>query len=205
MVNPEEARQVKELYLRFADGHSLHDCWCYMRRYTNKYGNWKSETLVRNVLKNEVYIGKVKFQGKSYAGRHSPIIEDDLFYKVQEKLKINRPAFNARTLLSGLLFCGCCGARFYGEHGNYACCSRTRGDRRYVTAEHCTNKKWKIPELDALVLQAIRQQKTHAACPSADAALAIRRQWIQSIIEKILLNGEQATVFFRDGSSWTSQ
>ena len=201
VVNPEEARQVRELFLRFANGHSLRDCWHYMQQYTNKYGNWKSETLVRNVLKNEVYMGRVKFQGKSYAGRHSPIIEEDIFRQVQEKLNAVRSSSGARTLLSGLLFCGCCGARFYGEHGNYSCCSRTRGDRRYVTAAHCKNKKWKIPHLDALVLHCIRQQEKYPDCSSADSPLPLRRQWIQSIVEKIILNEEQVTIVFLDGSS----
>lgn len=59
LVNEYEAIQVKDLFERFANGHSLHNCWLYMQnKYTTKYGAWKSETLVRNVLKNELYIGK---------------------------------------------------------------------------------------------------------------------------------------------------
>ena len=88
VINEEEARQVQELYERFRQGHSIHDCWQYMKsRYHTKYGGWNSETLVRNVLRNEVYIGKVKFNQQSYPGNHRPIIREELFREVQKLLQ----------------------------------------------------------------------------------------------------------------------
>ncbi|MDE6128929.1 MAG: recombinase family protein [Lachnospiraceae bacterium] len=162
IVNDYEALQVKELYERFASGHTLHECWRYMQKnYTTKYGAWSSETLVRHILQNDIYIGNVKFKGVSYKGRHEPIIPEELFYSVQdifENAKRNTPSFRrspfkAQTLLSNLIFCGKCGARFHGEHGNYACYSRTKGDRKYIIDPNCKNKKWKIADLDAIVTE----------------------------------------------------
>ncbi|MCD8020156.1 MAG: recombinase family protein [Clostridiales bacterium] len=140
--------------------------------YSTKYGNWKSETLVRNILQNEVYIGRVTFGGVSYPGKHRPIVSEQLFYHVQDMLKerqqrspqntqtisnaqstpntAKRP-FQASTLLSGLLYCKKCGARYHGEHGNYTCYSRSKGDKKYIRNPACKNRKWKIAELDALV------------------------------------------------------
>ncbi|WP_173015531.1 MULTISPECIES: zinc ribbon domain-containing protein [unclassified Lactonifactor] len=54
-------------------------------------------------------------------------------------------------MLSGFIYCGKCGARFHGEHGNYSCYSRTKGDKKYIVDPNCKNKKWKIPDLDAVV------------------------------------------------------
>ena len=157
VINEEEARQVQELYERFRQGHSIHDCWQYMKsRYHTKYGGWNSETLVRNVLRNEVYIGKVKFNRQSYPGNHRPIIREELFREVQKLLQdrsqkdsssgssARKAPFTPRTLLSGLLYCGRCGARFHGEHGNYSCYSRTKGSRKYIKDPACRNRKWKI-------------------------------------------------------------
>ena len=157
IINEYEALQVRELYQRFLKGYSVYDCWRYMsKNYTTKYGGWNSETLVRNVLKNEVYTGKVKFKGKTYPGNHTPIISEDIFNQVQDIFKGSdrksssplRSPFKASTLLSGLIYCGKCGARFHGEHGNYSCYSRTKGDAKYVIDPNCKNKKWKIPDLD---------------------------------------------------------
>lgn len=167
VINAYEAMQIRDLYDRFLKGYSVYNCWQYMQKhYTNKYGGWKSETLVRNVLKNEVYIGKVKFKGTTYPGNHQPIISEEQFLQVQDLLQSSRRAakaansfkrspFRASTLLSSLVYCGKCGARFHGEHGNYSCYSRTKGDMHYVVDPNCKNKKWKIPALDAVVINYI--------------------------------------------------
>ena len=160
-VNDYEALQVQDLYTRFSKGYPLHNCWQYMQsKYTTKYGSWSSETLVRNVLKNEVYIGKVKFKGEIYDGVHEPIISNELFLRVQDIFATSkrnipdfrRSPFKASTLLSGLIYCGKCGARCHGEHGNYSCYSRTKGDKKYIVDPNCKNKKWKIPDLDKIVI-----------------------------------------------------
>lgn len=164
VINEYEALQVKELYKRFASGHAVHDCWQYMnKKYASGDGVWKSETLVRNVLKNQVYVGKVKFKNAVYQGNHVPIISEALFNEVQEIFRtsrknmdsLKRSPFKASTLLSGLVYCGKCGAKFHGEHGNYSCYSRTKGDKRYVIDPDCKNKKWKAEELDKTVTEYI--------------------------------------------------
>ncbi len=160
IINNYEAIQVKDLYNRFLRGYSIHNCWQYMQQ---KYGGWSSEVLVRNVLKNELYIGKVKFKGVAYQGNHQPIISEETFRQVQDLFNSSRRAsdtfkrspFKASTLLSSLVYCGKCGARFHGEHGNYSCYSRTKGDKKYIVDPNCKNKKWKIEELDRLVLDYI--------------------------------------------------
>lgn len=164
IVNDYEALQVNELYTRFAKGYPLHNCWRYMQEnYTTKYGAWSSEVLVRNVLKNRVYLGEVTYNGIHYKGIHEPIISEELYLNVQnvfENSKRNAPSFRrspfkASTLLSGLIYCGNCGARCHGEHGNYSCYSRTKGDPKYIIDPTCKNKKWKISDLDNLVIDFI--------------------------------------------------
>lgn len=170
IVNKYESMQVKILYERFANGYSLYDCWQYMQKhFTTKYGSWRSEALVRNVLKNEVYIGKIKFKGNTYQGNHKPIISEELYSTVQEIFNsssrhmdsFKRSPFKASTLLASLVYCGNCGARFHGEHGNYSCYSRTKGDKKYIIDPNCKNKKWKIPVLDNLVIKYITNLNFH--------------------------------------------
>ena len=71
IINEYEALQIRELYERFAEGCSIHSCWKYMQaHYTTKYGAWKSETLVRNILRNRLYTGYITFNHKTYKGIH---------------------------------------------------------------------------------------------------------------------------------------
>lgn len=182
-VNAYEAIQVRDLYNRFSKGYPLHNCWNYMQqKYTNKYGSWSSETLVRNVLKNEIYLGKVKFKGEVYDGIHEPIIPEELFLKVQkifahskrDDTSFTRSPFKATTLLSGMIYCGKCGARCHAEHGNYSCYSRTKSDKKYIVNPACKNKKWKIKDLDALIIKFISELNFEEPKPKAIEAPATK-------------------------------
>ncbi len=222
IVNKDAAMQVRELFKRFRQGHSIHDCWLYMQsRYGAGPSGWSSETLVRNVLRNEVYIGKVKFQQQSYPGRHTPLIDESLFYEVQEMLRrgsrnnstsgshsSGRP-FAPRTLLSGLLWCGRCGARFHGEHGSYSCYSRSKGSKKYIRDPHCQNRKWKISELDSLIIHTVchmhfEKDDTAVLSPGdalerllTEGPLIRKRACLSLLIEKIYLDDDEITIFLR--------
>ncbi len=162
VVNEYEAMQVREVFERFLKGQSINSIRAYMSdHYTNKYGNWKSHTLVLNILRNCTYIGKVKFRGAVYDGNHKPIISEETFNaaqkllnssnRVNSKAKLQKTPFRADNLLTGLLVCGNCSARFCGNHGYYVCYSRGKTDKRKIKDPNCKNKKWPIKELDELV------------------------------------------------------
>ena len=62
-----------------------------------------------------MYIGKIKYDGQIYEGAHPGIIDEEIFYYVQEMLSNNRRSntgFRMGTekfLLKGLVYCGHCG------------------------------------------------------------------------------------------------
>lgn len=270
IINEKKARQVRELFERFCRGASIHDCWRHMQARYGTSGGWSSETQIRHVLVNEVYLGKVKFQGESYPGLHPPVIPEELFSRAQALLqerKSNHSAgsrpFAPRTLLSGLLICGQCGARFHGEHGWYVCGGRrkrrrekiaastelqagpepagadwklactlpgedragqaepTRASREPADAPACGNRKWRIPELDALVIDTLCQlrfevppanavAKKDAGQQSMLSANALlrhlllfgdlpdRRACLALLIRHICLDGDRVTLILQD-------
>ena len=70
-----------------------------------------------NILTNPVYVGKIRYGDRVYAGRHPGIVPADLFERVQRLLdgtrKRRRPATSKGDhiyLLKGMLRCGKCGA-----------------------------------------------------------------------------------------------
>lgn len=96
-------------------------------------------TTISSILKNEWYIGKRKYNGKTYEIKN-PIIELSLWEKVQEKL--SKRAIEYRTekksnkhtyILSGLLYCGKCGRKLYGHStglNNHYYCSSIEDGRK---------------------------------------------------------------------------
>lgn len=153
VVNEYEAVQVREVFERFLRGDSIRA----VSRYINeKYGDG-SHTRVYNILKNSIYIGKVKFKGVEYDGEHTPLVARETFFEVQRLLSrrsaesSGKTPFRAGFLLSGLIRCGGCGARYHGNHGYYKCYSRTKSDKRYIKDPNCNNPHLKISELDELI------------------------------------------------------
>ena len=73
-------------------------------------------TSTRHILTNPIYVGLVKHKGNTYQGQHPPIIERDVFDKVQEILGKNKRTFTSPSqnkynlLLRGLVRCGYCGS-----------------------------------------------------------------------------------------------
>lgn len=162
IVNELEAVQVREVFNRFLNGESIHSI---QRSMHEKYGGWETHTRVYNILKNSVYIGKVKFGGEEYDGEHKPIIPDKTFFEAQLLMNkhssenAQKTPFRANFLLSGLIFCGNCGARYHGNHGYYKCYSRAKSDKKYIIDPDCKNPNLKISELDDF----IRSEITRAA------------------------------------------
>jgi site-specific DNA recombinase len=165
-VDVYKAPQVREVFDRFLSGYSIHSIQRYLHE---KYGGWNSHSLVRNILRNTVYIGKVKFKGREYDGIQPPIISDSVFRRTQElllsstresrKTGSQKTPFRAGYTLSGLLFCSRCGARYSANHGFYKCYSRAKSDGKYIADPDCKNKNWPIRELDALVAGEIEKLK----------------------------------------------
>ena len=153
VVNGFEAMQVREIFERFLNGESAH---AIQRAMNEKYGANISHTRVLNILRNSVYIGKVKFCGTEYSGEHEPLITPEQFYETQRRLTENRAedkknVFGAEYLLSGRVFCGGCGARYHANHGYYKCYSRAKSDKKYIIDPDCKNPNIKIAELDGFV------------------------------------------------------
>lgn len=154
VVNEFEALQVREIFDRFLNGESAH---AIQRAINEKYGTLNAHTKVCNILKNSVYIGKVKFGGVEYDGEHEPLIASETFYEVQRLISkkstgnTRRTPFRAGFLLSGMVFCGSCGARYHANHGYYKCYSRAKSDKKYVVDPNCKNPNIAIEELDGFV------------------------------------------------------
>lgn len=164
IINEYEAVQVREIFSRFLSGQSINAIYRDLdARFTTKW----SAAKVRNVLKNPVYIGKVRFAGQSYQGHHQSLIEPTAFEAANHLLSSSsreagknsaqKNPFRAGYLLSGLLYCDRCGARYSANHGYYKCYSRAKSSPKFVIDPNCNNDNWEIPVLDALICDQVEQ------------------------------------------------
>lgn len=85
VVNDSEARIVRQIYSMRKAGMSLRKIASELngKQVTTKRGSkWTAET-VRYVLSNEMYTGRILYNGKVMKGNHKPIISKRLYNRVQ--------------------------------------------------------------------------------------------------------------------------
>jgi len=168
-VFEEEADILKELFRIFLAENSLRKTATTLNhagKFTRRGRAWDGST-VRQVLVNPVYIGVTQWEEVKSAGQHEALIDRETFERVQRALvnPKHKPTRGSRTyLLSGLVFCGLCGARYYAhtsrkparEHAYYLCSNRTK--RRT-----CTGMSWPADLLESLVIGELRRLSENRA------------------------------------------
>lgn len=191
VINEYEALQIKVIFELFLAGNTFHGIQAELqhRGYTNKYGSWKNASIISKVLQNSTYIGKVRYAGKEYEGKHPVIIPPQTWDAAQSRLREvlrglsdhQKSPFKATKLLTGLIWCGDCGARYFfhscvqknkaGEkrHYDYYQCYTRAGHKTMRRSSRCHGKNWKVEELEAIVIGEIKK-------------LAFSRETIEKII-----------------------
>lgn len=137
-INEEQAEQVRNAYKLYLDG-------CSCDKIAHILG-FKGEKIVTNILRRKSNIGLIEYKGDTYKGMHEPIIDEDTFYKTQELMK--RRSTNSHIannhLLTGLCYCGICGARmrYHKWDGNHrlVCYSQLKGKEYMQKDKDCKNK-----------------------------------------------------------------
>ena len=91
---------------------------------------------IHKMLRNPYYIGIVEYRGRRVIGRHQPLVERDLFDRVQAILAAHAVACDRpqkhEHYLRGTLYCAVCGGRLlYGRH---------RGNGGLYEYFYCTNR-----------------------------------------------------------------
>ena len=108
---------------------------------------------IRTMLENPFYIGRMKWNGAEYSGRHEGIVDLEVFERVQailrHRLKHQSERGRTRYLLRGVATCGDCGYR--------------------VTAER--HRRWHYYRC----IQSIRRQCEAPGSPVAEADAALVR------------------------------
>ena len=80
------------------------------------------------ILRNPVYIGRIRHKQESHEGLHDAIVDQDLWDRVQEQLDLKSPKKSRRPSRSGALLTG----RIFDETGDFLTPTHSqKGSRRY--------------------------------------------------------------------------
>ncbi|MBR1396928.1 MAG: recombinase family protein, partial [Selenomonadaceae bacterium] len=154
IINPYEAEQVRKIYEWYLGGASYQTITnrLHSANYTNRYGSYNTWSSVRAILCNMTYTGRLHYGEVIVENAHEAIITDEQFQTAQA-IRLKRQeiygsnAFQSKHLLTGMIFCGKCGARYYrrnsGTYQYYSCYSRTKQMKNMVKDPNCKNKHWK--------------------------------------------------------------
>lgn len=167
-INPYEAEQVKKIFSWYLEGASLKAIADRLQDagYTTRYGDYTSWTTIRNILENKTYLGNLHFADVTVENTHEALVTEEQFNMVQKIRNRKREiygtwAFQSKHLLTGLIYCGHCGGRYYlrnsGKYKYYSCYSRTKQIKAMIKDPDCQNKNWKGDELESAVDARIRE------------------------------------------------
>lgn len=159
VINEAEAEQVREVYDLYAAGHSVSEITRRMEGKKTKHGGWSHTSTVGNVLDNPLYAGTVHFDGISKKGRHVPIVDREVDRRVKarrERLRRVETSEDSSHLLTGMIYCASCGARYFPHkrpNGTivYSCHSRAKKNKKMVKDPNCMAPHIPESKLDEMV------------------------------------------------------
>lgn len=168
--NEYEAIQVKRIFDLSVRGYSYSAIARAMSGYTTKYGPYKiGNNTISTILRNPIYIGKIKTLTGYIDGIHEPLIDEVTFNEAQKKVaEISEQYQKLQTghygqyLLSGLCRCASCGST-YSTH----CCGTLKHRYKYYKCHNrayswrngtkkCLSPNIRVETLDSAVLDEVR-------------------------------------------------
>jgi site-specific DNA recombinase len=130
IINPAEVKAVKLIFTEYVRTGSLKQVQRLLEERNIRTKAWISKkgiahggnpinlAVLRNMITNPIYIGKLRYQGKVYDAEHEGIISPELWQKAQETLKANKRSApqrmsNSIKPFAGLVYCGNCNAPMF--------------------------------------------------------------------------------------------
>ena len=144
---PSEAAIVKMIFEMYVSGWRVNWVRDFLNEngYRTRKGKLFSPQTLRKILKNDVYIGTIRFHAKGYdeicvEDAHDEIVSKDLFFMAQEKFAEYADEKHGQKRkhfypLSGLVYCAC-GSKCFGQTLK----SRAKNTDYFYSMYKCTSK-----------------------------------------------------------------
>jgi len=168
-IDEEKAPIVQKIFEMYANGNTMANIIRYLNEKNLKtsQGNEFNKNSLRKMLLNRKYIGYYSYDNKETKGGIPSIIDDELFFKVGQKLQENKQAPSKGKaivpfLLTTKLFCGNCNSMMTGYSGT----SKTGKLHSYygckgTWSEKCTRKGVSKEYIENFVVTNAREMLTN--------------------------------------------
>lgn len=153
LVPNKDAENIKKAFELYLQGNSL--------GYIANLLGMTSDKIVSGILTRRTNCGYIVYNGVEYKGQHEAIIDEDTYNRAQEMMQ-SRSVNNLSTstyLLSGLLYCGKCGAKMrYQRWGKSKdpkiyCYSQQTSKKYLIKDPNCDNLKLWADEVETAVIK----------------------------------------------------
>jgi DNA invertase Pin-like site-specific DNA recombinase len=183
LVSKKESALVHEIFERFVLTGSLKKATDFAKEKQLQSSITGSEITINGVasiLRNPVYIGKMRWGKKIYDGLHEPIISKELFEEAQSlaKEKVIKKRLYKDFLLTGLVKCSECGSSMTNTYTNkkekryyYYKCYKVMREGRTV----CSTREVNAEKLERFLIENLSR-------------VAQDKQYIESLTFKMLHN-----------------
>jgi site-specific DNA recombinase len=193
LAHPTEAEQVRTIFSRYLELESLTVLMQDLGRrgIGTKGGTAFGKGALAYLVRNRIYLGEIRHQGRSYRGEHEPIIDRELFEAVQTKLTSQAQARRQARAGSDALLIG----RIFDDRGNRMTPASAHKQgaryRYYVSAPLMQGRREEAgsvprvpaPEIEQLVIESLRSEI--AASGSQDDPPEIDRESVLQQVRRV--------------------
>lgn len=158
-----DVRQIYELYLQGYSTTQLADMF-----------DVSEDKQITDILTRVTYLGKIRFRGEIYDAKHEAIVDRALWEKVQREheRRSTGKAVSGSYLLTGLLYCGRCGAKMryqkWGKNTVKIYCYSQQSSKKYLIKDSsCDNDKVDAEKVEKIVTEDIFR-RTENIVPGGD-------------------------------------
>ena len=193
LVPNKDAETVRRIYDLYLQGYA-------MQTIANMCG-LKYDKLVQQILARKSNCGVIVYNGIEYQGRHEAIISLETYQRAMIAM-MERSGKNyvgtTEHLLTGMLYCGKCGARMryqkWGKAGTKLVCYSQQTSKPYLIKDsNCCNPKPWADEIETAVLDVlfkrskdqVERDKSSSQSLSALNAMDIRRNELMKKLKRL--------------------
>lgn len=151
LVPNEHAEDVRQIFDLYIQGYST--------TRLAKMFSLSCDSHVTQILDRITYLGKISYKGEVFDGKHAAIIDEETFKKAQieRKKRSTRNVITSSYLLTGMLYCGNCGAKMryqkWGKKLKIYCYSQQTSKINLIKDPNCDNYRYDASEIEELVLE----------------------------------------------------
>jgi len=181
LVPNQDADTVRKIYALYIKGYSLN-------RISQMVG-LKYEKLAYQILTRKSNAGFIIYNGEEYMGRHDPIVSLETYEQAMECLRLRsvKKLFTSEYLLTGLIYCGKCGAKMryqkWGKNGcKIVCYSQDKSKTHLIKDPDCKSARLWADDVEDIVVRdlfrfCVKKQKEGAQTPEQSVADILNEQY----------------------------